>query len=277
MKECAIDGLYKYEFLRDNEVMLTEYCGNDETVVMPDEIDGRAVTAFGNFMFISRNDIKQVTISGGVTSIGDFAFMSCGNLTNIVMPSGLKYIGSETFNRCGNLTSIEIPSGVTGIGDGAFEDCKSLTGIVIPSGVTNIKSRLFKGCRRLTGIEIPSSVESVGADAFEGCDRLQYKEYGGALYLGNSDNPYLVLVKVKSSNAVSCVVNKNTRVIGCKAFAGCSRLTKVEIPDGVNGIGEKAFEGCKKLTIHCQADSQPTGWASDWNSGRPVIWNCKSC
>jgi hypothetical protein len=47
----------------------------------------------------------------------------------------------------------------------------------------------------------------------------------------------------------------------------------VIIPDSVTSIGYYAFRDCSNLTIYCEAESQPEGWHSNWNSGnRPVIW-----
>ena len=39
-----------------------------------------------------------------------------------------------------------------------------------------------------------------------------------------------------------------------------------------------AFDGCSSLTIYCEAEEQPSGWASDWNkldseSVIHVVWN----
>jgi hypothetical protein len=60
--------------------------------------------------------------------------------------------------------------------------------------------------------------------------------------------------------------------IGQDAFSDCSSLTSIVIPNSVTTIGSYAFSGCDFLTIYCEALSQPSGWSTDWNGYRPVVW-----
>ncbi|MBE6984230.1 MAG: leucine-rich repeat domain-containing protein, partial [Ruminococcaceae bacterium] len=60
--------------------------GCDETVtiaMIPDEIDGVAVTAIGNYAFYDCQWLTNVTIGSSVTSIGDVAFYDCPSLTDV--------------------------------------------------------------------------------------------------------------------------------------------------------------------------------------------------
>ena len=148
-----------------------------------------------------------------------------------------------------NDTDIVIPSvcnglPVTIIGDRAFSSCTSLTSIVIPDGVTSIGDSAFSYCASLTSVVIPDSVTSIGDYAFSSCHSL-----------------------------TSVVIPDSVTSIGDHAFSSCASLTSIEIPDSVTSIGDYAFSYCDSLTIYCEATSQPSGWASDWNSyNRPVVW-----
>jgi hypothetical protein len=98
-------------------------------------------------------------------------------------------------------------------------------------------------------------VTSIDSYAFSGCSRLKYNEYDNAYYLGNSTNPYLVLVNAKDKTITSCDINKNTKIIYSDAFDNCSNLTSINIPDGVTSIGADAFYNCSGLTSISIPDS----------------------
>ncbi len=63
--------------------------------------------------------------------------------------------------------------------------------------------------------------------------------------------------------------------ISIGAFSECSSLTSVTFGGNsqITSIGDSAFSYCSNLTIYAEADSQPSGWDSNWNpSTRTVVW-----
>ena len=156
-------------------------------------------------------------------------------------------------NYSGDQSEIIIPSTYQGlpvvsIKSSAFEQCMSITKIVIPDSVTSIGQYAFSRCTSLTSVTIGNGVTSIGYHAFYDCSSLTYNEYDNALYLGNSQNPYLVLVKAKSKDTNSCTINKDTRLILNSAFYSCTSLEGIVIPDSVTSIGYEAFFNCTSLT-----------------------------
>jgi len=166
-------------------------------------------------------------------------------------------------------------SNVTCIGDMAFENCSSINSVVIPNGVTSIRESAFEGCKLLTSIVIPNSVETIGDYALNGCNSLQYNKYENCLFLGNAENPYLVLAKAKDTSITEVNISNDTKFIMNYAFLGCSFLTSIIIPNNVISIGRYAFDSIysnSSLTIYCEVSSEPSEW-DGWNSnGRPVYW-----
>ncbi|MDE7464461.1 MAG: leucine-rich repeat domain-containing protein [Clostridiales bacterium] len=142
---------------------------------------------------------------------------------------------------------------VVAIADHAFYECGRLSVITIPEGVTSIGDFAFYGCY-LAAISIPDSIESIGESAFDlyssnHVDEGREKKYGNAIYWGNGNNPYVVLMIADNKDITSCEINEKTKVIYDKAFSGCASLTEIEIPDSVTCIGNEAFKNCDKLTV----------------------------
>ena len=251
---------------------------------------GDSVTSIGGSAFRGCTSLTSVTIPASVTSIKDYAFSGCTSLTSITIPDSVTSIGSYAFRECTSLNSITIPDSVTSIRGSAFRDCTSLTAITIPDSVTSIGYQAFYNCDSLTSITIPGSVTSIGESAFSGCDNLQYNEYGNALYLGNDENPYVVLIEAKNRSITSVDIHASTRFIYQSAFWGCTSLTSVTIPDSVTSIGSSAFSGCDSLTSVTIGNGVTSigEWAFSWctsltsvtipNSvtsiGQYAFWNC---
>ena len=165
----------------------------------------------------------------------------------LIIPDGVTSIGNNAFCGYDRLTSVTIPDGVTSIGDYAFRGCDPLTSVTIPDSVTSIGYQAFAYCDSLTSVTIPDSVTSIGGEAFSWGDNLQYNEYGNALYLGNDENPYVVLIEAKNRSIASVNINASTKLINNEAFRGCESLASVTIPDSVTSIGYNVFSGCDNL------------------------------
>ena len=263
-----------------------------------------SVTSIGSYAFSGCSKLPSIEIPDSVTSIGDHVFYDCDSLTSIEMPDSVTSIGNSAFYNCSSLTSIEIPDSVTSIGEYVFYNCSSLTNItvgannanykdiegnlyskdgktliqyaigktttefIIPNSVTSIGSSAFKYCDSLTSIEIPDSVTSIGDHAFYSCDSLTSIEIPDSV---TSIGDYAFYY---CRGLTSITIPDSVTSIGDYAFRGCRSLTSIVIPDSVISIGDYAFEYCNNLKIYCEAEEQPDGWSSSWNSsGLPVIWN----
>ena len=202
------------------------------------------------------NIVIPATYNGkAVTQILPKAFQDADNLKSITIPDSVTSIGEDAFYNCSKLMSVTIGNSVTSIGARAFLLCRSLTSVTIPDSVTSIGEDAFLGCSSLTSVTIPDSVMSIGEDAFSGCSNLKYNEYNNGKYLGNSRNPYIILVGVIDMSATSFTISNTTKFIHSSAFRDRSSFTSVTIPDSVTSIGERAFYDCDSLTSITIPDS----------------------
>ena len=206
-------------------------------------------------------DITSYIIPDGVTTICDYAFHLCDGLESVTIPDSVTSIGNYAFRNCRNLVSVTIGHGVTTIGDYAFYLCTNLESITIPERVTTIGNSAFFSCINLTSVTIGNGVTYVGRDAFDSCKSLVYNVYGNANYLGNDNNPYLVLMEATDTSISSCDIHPDTRVIYSDAFYGCTVLTSIIIHDSVTMIGDSAFRDCDSLK-----DVYYTGSEEQWNN-----------
>ena len=93
---------YEYALLDDGTAEITKYHGEAETLEVPDELDGYAVTAIGDGAFAFCYGLSAITIPDSVTAIGANPFYHCNSLTQITVSPDhpvLETIGGVLFNK----------------------------------------------------------------------------------------------------------------------------------------------------------------------------------
>ncbi len=193
-------------------------------------------TSIEYWMFEYCESLTSVTIPDSVTCIGNSAFDGCYNLTSVVIGDSVTSIGDYAFYSCDKLTSVTIPDSVTSIGKGAFAYCSSLTSVTIPDSVTSIGKGAFSDCTSLTSVTIPDSVTYIGSYAFSYCP------------IENATIPTSAISSI-SNGKLNDVVITSGDSISDGAFAYCTSLTSVTIPDSVTSIGSNAFYWCTSLKV----------------------------
>lgn len=133
------DNDFTYVVQSDDTVTITGYTGTSTEVVIPSEIEGKAVTVIGSSA-LSNAGLTSVTIPIGITRIESFAFYR-NQLTELTIPDGVTYIGDNAFGS-NQLSHAAIPPSVAEIYDYAFADNR-LGAIELP-GVTYLGKGAFQ-------------------------------------------------------------------------------------------------------------------------------------
>ena len=187
-----------------NTIEITSYSGSYDLhpVTIPDEIDGRPVTAIGESAFYHANNITEIKIPATVTSIGDWAFAGCNYLTSVTGSDAVTTIGKDAFAQCPALKTVQFSSVLTEIEAYAFKGCSSLASATFTAKLTAIGDAAFEGAG-LTSVSIPESVKSIGLLSFNGCTAL-----------------------------ASVTLTAGTTEIGDFSFNGCAKNLVISCPAG---------------------------------------------
>ena len=170
----------------------------------------------GNYAFHRSEDLKKITVN--CETIGEEAFSGCDYLTDITLGENVKTLGDKAFYTCDALERVEIPSTVTDIGEKTFYSCPALKEAIIRAGT--VKAGTFYNCQALTTLVIS---DNATLDASFTAANAYAKETLETVKIGKGE-------------------------IGNSAFSNCTRLTTVELGDGVTSIGTSAFLKCKQLS-----------------------------
>ena len=221
---AALQAQFSYS-TNNGTITINRYTGPDGPVVIPETIDGLLVTSIGDMAFDFYTSLGNVTLPNSITNIGERAFGYCTNLSSINIPNGVLSIGNGALSGDFRLTSMTIPDSVIRFGDGLFEKCSGLTNITIGAGVTNLNSGMFAECTGLLNITVDAHNPS-------------YASIDGVLF--NKSRTTLIQYPIGRTGYYAIptgVTNINT------AFAGCTGLNSVDIPEGVLTIADYAFYG----------------------------------
>lgn len=280
-------------------------CSSLFDITIPNGVDD-----IGNAAFEGCKSLKSIIIPNSVTWIGWSAFMDCTSLQTLIIPESVTTICTSAFAGCSALTHITLPENLETVGTSILSRCPALSAIYgkcassdnrcliidgklmafaasdllnyeIPNNITSIAYGAFYDCQILTSVTIPESISSIEHGAFAGCKSL-VAFYGK---FASSDNRCLIVDHTLKAFAPSGITTYHVTVpittidmhafanctlltdiilpeslqhIDMMAFAGCNALECITIPNSVTQIGSSAFESCASLKyVYCTATTPP--------------------
>jgi len=141
---------------------LIKYLGNDEKVLIPNN-----VTSIGDLAFLNNSFIKTLIISENVRKISEYSFSNCYNLEKIeVSKDNLIYDSRNNSNAI-----IETRT------DRLIKGCSKS---IIPSSVKEIGPYAFAGSLKMLSVIIPKGIIKIGYEAFSSCINIKDVFYNGS-------------------------------------------------------------------------------------------------
>lgn len=222
-----------YEVTEEEEVIINEYIGKSNDVVIPSSLEGKPVVEIKEGLF-SEDNIKSVDIRLSDLVVTKDFFKGCDDLEKITFRSVLS-VDEGAFAHCPSLEKITA-SYFSDFNYGLFKDNPKLKTLDL-GVVNNINNDAFVNSESLETIKI-NHINYIGKNAFENCEKLEnviiqkvitIKDY--AFY--SCDN----LKKIKIDNC---------NIIGEYAFAQCNNLLKAELYN-IGLLGSSVFKECARL------------------------------
>lgn len=255
----AFRGCTKVEKVYWNAINVTD---SDSTGYTGSECGGMDAIFGDNVETIPYNcfshaGLKSVTIGKNVTEIGKYAFSGNGGLTTVSLPDSVTTIGDYAFQNCSGLTKVSANK-ISDIGIYSFSGCTALKTIDFIMNAESIGSSAFSGCTALTKISVSNKLKNVDSSAFYGCSNIKeiywdcesgvtptgWCTSGEEVKVIFGDSITKVPCVVKGLTApMSVTIGKNVTEISDYAFQGCTGLSSIVIPNGVETIGSYAFSG----------------------------------
>ena len=236
-------------------------CTSIKNIVVPfigNTKDGTTNTAFG-YIFGSPtgNDnrlhvptsLKSVIVTGG-TIVHNYVFYCCESIESIKLPNTITSIGTQSFYYCSSLKEIVIPDSVTTVGEQAFARCSALASVTIGKSVTSLANQVFENCTNISKVNYTGTIDQ--------WVEITFAWGGNPIY--HAKNLYI------NDKLVTEVVLTTATKINTYAFYNCATIEAMYIPEGVV-LGTSVVNQATALTIYVQATSQPSDWATDWETG----------
>ena len=246
----------------DNTVILG--CKNSE---IPDGVERIGSGAFyGNASITSMPPCPS-----SVTVIEEDAFSRCNGIIRLDIPEGVQVIKKNAFDGCDNLLSVSFPTTIRTIYNYAFYTCWNFTGVRMKSPTPiDITKNTFPNTIMSVGVPFGSKDVYKAASVWKDFDIYTYGNVEfvdanvKAVCVANWDTNGDGELSYEEAEKITDIGNEfksNTQItsfdelvyfpklnsINASAFAGCTNLKSLTIPNSVTSIGASAFEGCTSL------------------------------
>lgn len=215
---------FQYEVKEDDKtIIITEYIGSEEKVIIPEKIDGIEVTAIGNSAF-KEKDIKEINMPF-IKEIGEEAFLDCDLLESVELFQGV-IIGTDAFKGT-NINTVTINYKEESIADKTLDDfnkilekmvgvdCGKVTGRYVRNNEytrnldDTIGPVITLNGESLIKLEVGAEYKELGATAYDEMEKVDIPvKVEGAVDTSKTGEYILVYTAMDSSRNISKITRK---------------------------------------------------------------------
>ena len=222
--------------------------------------------------------LTAVTLPCTLKTFGDCAFAYCSSLTSVTLPRGLENLGIATFSGCSMLKTVTALMSTPPAGPFYMMEAPESCKLYVRYGTRDayVAADGWKTFAEIIEMEIPSSAiifedaltEDLCAKAWDtdndgylsAPEAAAVKDLGDRVFFEQPITSFKELsffINLKSIHSYafagctslkSIVIPDKVTAIYSLAFWRCSSLTSVTLPDGVTSIGSYAFNECSNLS-----------------------------
>lgn len=220
--------------------------------------------------------VRSIDLSGAVLEgnhLPDGAFENNTSLESIIFPATLESVGDRVFYKNSNLINVNMTSNTRSFGERVFYDCDSLVSLAFPASTQVIGKKAIANASSLVAVKLGNQLTSISPDFVDGSKKLsilevagtnsesKYFSASGMLYqlevgsIGGSVTQTTKLVRCPEGMSGEINILPRTGVVLERAFADCTKLTKIDLANKESGeeslvyeIQNKAFFGAMGLT-----------------------------
>lgn len=219
----------------EKKVLVYGYNGNEENLVIPEEIEGCKVREVRFSDSDANNFVKTVTLPSGVSQY-DITIWGFPSLTDIYVSENNESLFSEDgilYDKINNSLvvvpqgrqeAVNIREGTALIEYGAFLNCKNVAEVNIPASITSLDGSIFNGC---------------GVKDIKIADDNKYYSVKDRMICNKQENALILYPPYMSSEEVT--VPEYINRIETNAFASVSGINKLVLPPSVKEIADFAF------------------------------------
>lgn len=262
--------------LQKLSTVLFSDCTNLEEIIW-----ANTITTLEYGVFSNNNKIKELYLPDSITTINVPALYSMRALEKIVFSAGLQDIYPTICSGCPNVKEIVLPKSIKRIGSSAFAWCNFEKLDLSNSAVEIIESSAFKNNANLKEVILPNTVKTIAMYAFDSCPNIEKIKLSESLTEITGCNWYNTKIKnIVIPRSVTTIrewafrncehlekldlSNSRVTTIESTAFAECTNLKEVILPNTLTTIESGAFSACNiEKVVFPKSLSVISGWSGN--------------